>query len=155
MKQREIQKWPVGRYKLTEKAFMGRVPGAQHELLDAGTEVASDVMPAPHFEPLDTQARANVEHALKVRGPQTLDPTQSLSLVLGEVDDVDSEIDELMARIEALKATRRGVQVRGGAVQAAPAAPPQVVPDPADTPKLATLPGLPPPTANAPPPPPL
>lgn len=155
MKQREILKWPVGRFKLTEKAFMGRVPGAQHELLEAGTEVAVDVMPAPHMEPLDAQARANVEHALKVRGPQTLDPTQSLSLVLGEVDDADQEIDELLAKIEALKATRRGAQVRGGAVQAAPAGPAQVAPDPADTAVLTTLPGLPPPTANAPPPPPL
>lgn len=151
---RDVQKWPQGRYKLTERAYIGRIPGADHEPLEAGTDVVWDGMPGPHMDPLDAQARANVEHALRTQGRQTLDPTQDLSLIVGEVDDVDAEIEAMNARVEALKARRRASLAAGHqshitaptalTAAAARAAEPAVA-------AMTALPGLPPPMSAPPP----
>jgi hypothetical protein len=60
--------WPLGRYRLTAKAYGPRRPGADHEVLQPGDEVWSDLRPGWHMEPLDAQALANVERATAEAG---------------------------------------------------------------------------------------
>lgn len=153
-KPRSAQKWPVGRYKLTQKSYMGRIPGAEHELLEPGAEVVWDGLPGPHMEPLDAQGRANVEHAEKTVGAQSLDPTSELSLIVGEVDDVDAALDVLEAQKQALLARRRGAQAQGLSTVLPPAAPIATTHVAATSHAAPTgFPnGLPPPMTAAPPP---
>lgn len=49
--------WPKGTYRLTETAYMPRVPGGVSEHLAAGTEVVYEGKPGPHMEPLDSGAK--------------------------------------------------------------------------------------------------
>ena len=46
-------KYPVGRYRLTTKAYAPRVPGAMCEVLNEGDEISFDGAPGAHMEPLD------------------------------------------------------------------------------------------------------
>jgi hypothetical protein len=150
--------WPQAKYRLTQESYIGRIPGARHERLGEGAEIVWDGMPGPHMEPLDDQARANVAHATKMRGMQTLDPTSALSLVVGEVDDIDAETEALQARLDALKAQRTRAQIEGRATAAMPPPTLATVPAPVAAPQpdvVTVLPGLPPPMRNAPPPPPI
>lgn len=152
----DAAKWPPGRYRLSQKAYMARVPGGDHEVLDEGTEVVWDGLPGPHMDALDAQAKANVEHAQKTHGTQTLDPTNELSLILGEIDDVDAEIEKAQAHTAALIAKRRQAQLSG---QSSTITAPAPLADAQDArteapagPLMTALPGLPPPLSAPPPP---
>lgn len=158
---REVPKWPAGRYRLTQESYIGRIPGADHERLPPGSEIVWDGLPGPHMEPIDAQAHANVEHAMRTVGQQTLDPTTELSLILGEDTDLTAMEAQLAAQLAAVRARKAGVLATQGpspgsipppaplaAAQAAPAA------TAADLPAVpvAALPGLPPPLHIPPPP---
>lgn len=153
--QRKVAEWPAGRYRLTEKASIGRVPGAEAELLNAGDEVVWNFLPGPHMEPIDAQARANVEHAAKTIGAQSLDPTDELSMIVGEVDDVDAAIIKQQALLVALQAKKREAQVSGHSQTVAPPAAltPAAVRAQEPAPQPMVIPGMPPPLIMAPPPP--
>jgi len=52
--------WPLGRYKLTERAHIPPMPGKPHALLERDDEVVWGGRPGAHMQPLDDQAKANV-----------------------------------------------------------------------------------------------
>lgn len=164
VRKRDVPKWPAGRYKLTQESYIGRIPGADHEKLPAGTEIIWDGLPGPHMEPIDAQAIANVAHAERTVGMQTLDPTSELSLIIGEDADLGNMEQQLLAQLAAVRARKQGAVLSQGPsvimppapVTAAPvAAEPIYTQVPADAPAgtAPSLPGMPPPILNAPPPP--
>lgn len=93
-------KYPVGRYRLTTKAYVPRVPGALCEVLNEGDEISFDGAPGAHMEPLDEDARRAVARAANERRLGPLDPTASLSLT--QAPDTQNAI--LADRVESLRA---------------------------------------------------
>lgn len=122
--QRKREPWPIGKYTLTERAEIPRHPGAMRLLQEKGTEILYDGMPGPHMEPLDPQAEANIRYVIEHYGARPLDPTSTLSLVMGEVDDAASSILMLEAQIVALRAKQKGEIAAGNPGR--PGAPPRV-----------------------------
>jgi hypothetical protein len=60
------------------RAYNVRAP--VYELLPEGTEFESDMVPGPHLQPLDDEARARMAQYWKDRPGATLDPTRHLPL---------------------------------------------------------------------------
>jgi hypothetical protein len=121
-RQKPVDPWPVGKYRLGEKSEMPRRPGGERELLEAETEVWYDGMPGIHMEPLDAQAQANIDHVMNFHGGfKPLDPTSNLSIITGEVDDNNARIAELEAQIQTLRAGSVGARAAGMPQQVPPA----------------------------------
>lgn len=141
VRRKPVELWPVGHYRLLEKAEIPLAPGQMRQIVDAGVDIRWDGIPGPHMEPLDDQARINVKWVEDhLGGFKSLDPTAELGLVVGEIDDADTRIAELLAQIEVLKAGQRS-SAAGGATRAI--RPPSSVPT--------ALPGTPAAVAPAPP----
>lgn len=92
-------KYPVGRYRLTQRSYVPRVPGAMCEVLDEGAEISFDGAPGAHMEPVDDDARAAIALAERERRLGSLDPTASLSLT----QSPDTQNAVLVDRVEALR----------------------------------------------------
>lgn len=81
--------WPLGRYKLTQRAYIARSPGAMDEPLEIGTDIFYAGRPGPHMDPLDEAAEQAVSRVTGTgRDLSRLDPTKELSLVGGEPGSV-------------------------------------------------------------------
>jgi len=107
--------WPVARYRLTEKAFIPRQPGEDHELIDPDAVSKSGVtpdpfviydgMPGPHMQPTCPLGEAAVAEAKRIKaGDYVLDPTKRLSLIVGEPAEMQSRAQALFAELLAIMA---------------------------------------------------
>lgn len=127
--------WPLGKYVLTEKAYMGRTPGAMHELLEADTVVTYQGKPGPHMRPADDAAKSAVA---MVRGDiGTLDPASRLDLTVSPDSSFDAKFERLVDAMasrfhlvdhsvapEPLKNAAREAEIQPpAAAEPAPAAP--------------------------------
>lgn len=145
--------WPTGRYRLRQKSYIGRVPGAQHEPLDEGEEVTWDGRPGPHMIPLDDAARAAFERAEREDSLGNLDPTSQLDLTTSGdqmVDMLKDRVNSLAAQLAEANATIARMTGAVAAPASALASAPVAQPAPVEAPP----PPPPPPLAPAAPPPP-
>ena len=108
--------YPLGRYRLREKAYLPRVPGAMSEVLGEGQEVTFDGPPGAHMEPLDDAARAAVERADKEKRLGTLDPVASLDLTM-QPDEIRAALEEKIVTMKRQQAAAEAAR-QAGAVSA-------------------------------------
>lgn len=171
----EEQEYPAARYRLRSESYMPRMPGFEHELLQAGAEVTWAGKPGPHLEPLDPQAHAN--YVTAGAAGMSLDPFSSVPLTNAATDDdilaeriaramgkvmnapvagTDTREADLAtreatvaAREAALAAQEAAVASREAALAAAPTqqAEPVLPPPPPPPPAAPVLPPPPPPPA--------
>lgn len=134
--------WPTARYRLKARAYMPRMPGFDHEMLEPGTEVFWNGKPGPHMDALD---EAGAEALLRA-GPQSLDPFGSVPLGAAVSDE-----DVLAERIGAALAKALPGVLAAMTAQQAPIV--HAAPAPAPAP-LAVQPPMQPPPPPAPPTPP-
>ncbi len=145
--------WPTCKYRLTQKAYIARAPGLEPEIIDPNREtnpddpfITYDGKPGPHMQATCAVGQAAIDAA----GPQTLDPTNTLSLVMGDVGDGALRMKELMGEMFAIMAKQAAVVAGPPAVLPAPDAPFTPAPVKAPAPIFA----VPPPPAYVVPPPP-
>lgn len=172
----EEQEYPAARYRLRSESYMPRMPGFEHELLQAGAEVTWAGKPGPHLEPLDPQAHAN--YVTVGAAGMSLDPFSSVPLTNAATDDdilaeriaramgkvmgapaaatdTTREADlatreaTVAAREAALAAQEAAMAAREAALAAAPTqqAEPVLPPPPPPPPAAPVLPPPPPPPA--------
>lgn len=171
----EEQEYPAARYRLRSESYLPRMPGFEHELLQAGAEVTWAGKPGPHLEPLDPQAHAN--YVTAGAAGMSLDPFSSVPLTNAATDDdilaeriaramgkvmnapaagTDTREADLAtreatvaAREAALAAQEAAVASREAALAAAPTqqAEPVLPPPPPPPPAAPVLPPPPPPPA--------
>jgi hypothetical protein len=110
--------WPECDYTLTQRAYAPRVPGADPEMLDAGTVVRYKGKPGPHMQATDDEGRI----AIAMAGNQTLNPHGVV--MPGPVDDDEKLAVKIGEAIS--KAITEGLPALAAAMAAhsAPAAAP-------------------------------
>ena len=102
--------WPTTKYRLNAKAFAPRFPGTDHELLEAGTEIVSNLKPGPHMDALTPEG----EEAKRRAGHQELDFTRHQPLAVGDEDD---QLAARVAKATAVALAQMGVVPGGAATQ--------------------------------------
>lgn len=142
----QVKIWPTARYRITQKSYLPRHLGGDFEIIDpdyvgpglrepAPQYVVWDGKPGPHMEATDDAGREAIARA----GKQSLTPANSLSMVMGEETDLDTQILGMQRTLQDLLLKRHHL-----------AAPALVVPETLQT-VASPMPAVPaPPVAQAP-----
>ena len=125
--------YPLGRYRLKERAYLPRAPGVMSEVLGEGEEVLFDGPPGAHMEPLDDAARAAVERADQETRLGTLDPVASLDLTM-QPDEIRAALEEKIVAMKRQQVAAEAAR-QAGAVKA-PVTSPPAPPPPSPAPPL-------------------
>jgi len=141
--------WPRATYRLTEEAYMPRVPGAGDEMLPVGTEIIFDGKPGGHMEAMDADGQlakslAGTSGTGSVHNNSPLEAEDTTSRQVRQVADIIAGALRLVlpemgaAMMEAaMKAQRsHGLPEQRPVEPTPPPAPPPPAPPPAPAPQV-------------------
>lgn len=103
-------KWPAGRYRLQDKAYLPTFPGAEPQLLESGTEIVHDGKPGLTMEPLDDGAKQAKEMAAAIiqRKNERLNETRNAMMETAKAMAIPNEdVDDAQLLAEAGVAQKR------------------------------------------------